>query len=249
MPSDPPRVRGARLTFHGPLSEERATRLTRELAAAKPATILDIGCGWGELMLRILAEVPEATGIGVDTDGEDIRRARASAAGRGLDGRVTFIEGPAEDHLSSADLILNVGASHALGTITNALTRIREHVNPGGRVLLGAEYWDRPPTPAELASMWPGITADAHTDLATLADQTIAAGLRPLRIQTATRGEWEEFESGYALDREEWLLASPDHPQAGEVRAQLDQIRSIWLRGHRDVFGFAYLILGVPAAG
>jgi hypothetical protein len=80
----------------------------------------------------------------------------------------------------------------------------------------------------------------------TLADQTIAAGFGLLRIQTATREEWEEFESGYALDREEWLLAHPAHPRAGEVRADLDRIRAIWLRGHRDVFGFAYLILGVP---
>ena len=38
----------------------------------------------------------------------------------------------------------------------------------------------------------------------------------------------------------------PGHPRAGEIRAELDRIRNIWLRGHRDVFGFAYLTLGVP---
>jgi len=112
-------------------------------------------------------------------------------------------------------------------------------------VLFGAEYWERPPAEAELANMWPGITADDCTDLATLADRAVAAGFGPLRIQTATRGEWEEFESGFALEREEWLLANPGHPQAGEVRAGLDTTRNIWLRGHRDVFGFAYLTLGV----
>jgi hypothetical protein len=31
-----------------------------------------------------------------------------------------------------------------------------------------------------------------------------------------------------------------------EVRAELDKTRNIWLRGHRDIFGFAYLTLGVP---
>jgi SAM-dependent methyltransferase len=249
MTADPSRagVR-SRLTFHGPLSEERAARLTGELAAGTPATVLDIGCGWGELMLRILAAVPDASGTGVDIDGEDISRARGNAAERGLDGRATFAEGPAKEHLAgaSADLILNVGAYHALGTIPEALAEIRERVNPGGRVLFGAEYWERPPTEAELANMWPGITADDCTDLATLAERTIAAGFGPLRIQTATRGEWEEFESGLALDREEWLLANSGHPQAGQVRAELDKARNIWLRGHRDVFGFAYLTLGVP---
>ena len=139
MTAVPPRA-GARfrLTFHGPLSEERAVRFVGELAARTPATVLDIGCGWGELMLRILAAVPDASGTGVDIDGEDIRRARDDATARGLDGRATFVQ-PAKERLASAsgraDLILNVGAYHALGTIPEALAEIRERVNPGGRVL------------------------------------------------------------------------------------------------------------------
>jgi hypothetical protein len=71
-------------------------------------------------------------------------------------------------------------------------------------------------------------------------------GLRAASDRDRHRGEWEEFESGLALDREEWLLANSGHPQAGQVRAELDKARNIWLRGHRDVFGFAYLTLGVP---
>jgi hypothetical protein len=39
----------------------------------------------------------------------------------------------------------------------------------------------------------------------------------------------------------------PDHSEADEVRSKVDKHRDIWLRGHRDVMGFAYLILGVPA--
>jgi hypothetical protein len=44
----------------------------------------------------------------------------------------------------------------------------------------------------------------------------------------------------------ELLLANGDHPDAGQIRAGLDRHRSTWLRGHRDVLGFAYLTLGVP---
>ncbi len=49
--------------FHGPMSEDRAARLVERLARTSPATVLDIGCGWGGLMLRILAAVPGATGV------------------------------------------------------------------------------------------------------------------------------------------------------------------------------------------
>ena len=41
------------------------------------------------------------------------------------------------------------------------------------------------------------------------------------------------------------MLANVDHPDADEVRTKLDTQRNIWLRGHRDVMGFAYLTLGV----
>ena len=67
---------------------------------------------------HFLAAVPDASGTGVDIDGEDIRRARDNATARGLDGRAAFVEGPAQEHLASAsgraDLILNIGAYHAL---------------------------------------------------------------------------------------------------------------------------------------
>lgn len=243
----PPAIGSASgLSFASPLSAERAARLTAELAGARPGTVLDLGCGWGELMLRIVAATPGARGTGIDNYGPDIERGQANAAARGLADRITFIEGPAAEHIKeTADLVLSIGAWHAVGTLPEALVKLRPLVNPGGRLLFAAEFWERPPTDAELAQMWPGSTADDCTDIGSLVDLAVVAGFRPLRIESVTRGEWEEFESGHAADRERWLLAHPGHPQADEVRAQLDGARSIWLRGHRDIFGFAYLTLGV----
>src|SRR4029077_1241411 len=78
----PPRL--TRSTFHGPLSEARAARIVARLTGTGPRTVLDIGCGWGELMLRILAAAPGATGLGLDTDEGDLARGRDSARARGL---------------------------------------------------------------------------------------------------------------------------------------------------------------------
>ena len=75
---------GKRLTFHGPLSAERANRLAADLAATGPATVVDYGCGWGELLLRVLAAAPQATGVGIDIQGADLARARESAEKRDL---------------------------------------------------------------------------------------------------------------------------------------------------------------------
>jgi predicted O-methyltransferase YrrM len=237
---------GARLTFHGPLSAERANRLAADLAASSPASVVEYGCGWGDFLLRVLEAAPDASGVGLDINGRDIARARENAEKRGLSGRVSFIEGPAAEHASPADVVICSGASQAFGTIPEALHALRPMVNPGGLLLFCDGIWDRTPTDEQLANMWQGMTRADFLHLSDLVDVAVAEGFRPLRIETATRGEWEEFESGYAAGPEAWLLANGNHPEAGEVRAKLDAHRSIWLRGHRDALGFAYLTLGVP---
>jgi hypothetical protein len=101
-------------------------------------------------------------------------------------------------------------------------------------VLLGECFWEHPPTPAEIAAMWPGITADDHYDLGRLVDLAISAGFRP---------DWDDFESGVGADVEVWLAGHPDHPQAAETRKKADDRLSVWLRGSRACFGLAYLTL------
>jgi SAM-dependent methyltransferase len=244
----PPRF--TRLAFHGPLSEPRAARLVGRLAGTRPATVLDLGCGWGELLLRILEAVPGAVGTGIDLSADDLGRGEGNALTRGLDGRVSFIEESAVGTARGpADLVLCVGSSHALSEAKppqhtiDALHALRRLVNPGGRVLLGECFWEHPPTPAEIAAMWPGITAEDHYDLAALVDLAISAGFRPEWIETASLEEWDDFESGVGADVEEWLAGHRDHPQAGETRKKADDRLSVWLRGSRGCLGLAYLTL------
>jgi SAM-dependent methyltransferase len=248
----PPRL--TRLTFHGPLSEARAARLVARLAEAAPGTVLDIGCGWGELMLRVLDAVPGATGTGIDLNTEDLARGRANAEARGLQERVDFIEESAQGtDRALADLVICLSASHALSAAeppehtADALRALRRLVTPGGRVLLAEGYWQRTPAPAELAAMWPDASAGELLDLPALVDTAVAAGFRPVWTETATTEEWDDFESGYQSDVEEWLATHPGHPLAAETRTRVDEHRAAWLRGYRDVLGIAYLTL-VPVA-
>ncbi|MFC9681926.1 SAM-dependent methyltransferase [Streptomyces sp. NPDC056948] len=246
MTTTPPRH--TRLTFHGPLSEARADRLISRLTRNTPTTVLDIGCGWAELMLRVLTAAPDATGTGIDIDTEALARARQAATARGRADRVRFIEGSAtETTHEPADLVLCLGASQALGDrLPEALKELRLRVADGGRVLLGEGFWQRTPTPAELSGMWPDAAVTDHHDLATLVDLAIEAGFRPEWTETASLDEWEEFESAYLADVEVWLAGHPGHPLAAETRERADLHRARWLT-YRGVLGLAYLTL-VPTA-
>lgn len=237
-----------RLTFHGPLSETRAGALVQRLTRHRPTTVLDIGCGSGELMLRVLTAAPEATGTGIDLNADDLARGRKAAADRGLASRARFLEESATGTPHGpADLVLCVGSSQALADrLPEALGELRRLVGDRGRVLLGEGFWQRTPTPDELSRMWPDASATDHPDLATLVDLAVAAGFRPEWTETASLDEWEEFESGYLADTEVWLAEHPDHPLAAETRERADRHRARWL-AYRGVLGLAYLTL-VPVA-
>jgi SAM-dependent methyltransferase len=228
------------LDFNAPLSGRRADAIARALAEAEPDTIVDLGCGWGELLLRTLAAAPRAAGRGIDTDPAVLERARGNAVARGLADRVAFVEGPAPREHETADLAICVGADHAYGSQAEALAVLHDLVRQGGQLLFGSGFWEREPSREQAAAV--GLEPGSLADLAGLVDLAVAAGFRPLFIQTASRDEWERFESGFLADWERRLLQA-DEP---ELRAKADAHRSGWLRGYRDVLGFAYLTLGRP---
>jgi len=60
---------------------------------ARPYRVLDLGTGTGCLLLALLSELPQATGIGVDVAWGAALTARRNAARLGLGGRARFVAG------------------------------------------------------------------------------------------------------------------------------------------------------------
>ncbi|KAG6014090.1 hypothetical protein E4U54_005862 [Claviceps lovelessii] len=60
-------------------------------------SVLDLGSGSGERLMQVLERYPNSTAIGVDIAGPAIEVARAEAARRGYNGRITFAEGDARE--------------------------------------------------------------------------------------------------------------------------------------------------------
>jgi precorrin-6B methylase 2 len=79
----------SRMKWNTPLSEDHAAILLDRLGVTGGDEVLDLGCGWGELLLRAVANSPAARGTGVDSDPWAIQRGRDAAAKRGLSRLVT----------------------------------------------------------------------------------------------------------------------------------------------------------------
>ncbi len=231
------------LSFNSPLSDETAATLISGLGDVGTATVVDIGCGWAELLLRILAANPRATGIGYDTNGQALAHGRANASARGLAERADLIEGDAATTFTGrADVLVSIGASQVWGDNAAALAALRGHLPTGGQLIYGDGFWRQPPTPAALAAL--GATPEELTDLNGLTDAAVAAGFRPYAVIEATQSEWDLFESGYSRGYERWLVAhdESDADFAG-LRDEADAHRRGYLHGYRGVLGLAYLHL------
>jgi SAM-dependent methyltransferase len=242
----------ASLTWLTPLSEERAAGLVEFVADPEPADVLDLGCGWGELLLRVLAAAPRAHGRGVDSAAPSIARAVEQARVRGLAARATFEATPVRDaDLRPADAVICVGASQIWGPPVEeaqpldyaaALHALRDLVRPGGRLVYGEAIWSAPPHPAATAPL--SGRDDEFVTLDALVELTREAGFEMLRADRADLDEWDDFEAGFRDRFTRWLEThGHDHPAAPEIRRRHEQQRAAYEEGYRGVLGMAYLCL------
>jgi len=237
--SDLDAARYAKMRWNTPLSEEHAALLLERLALSAAEHVLDLGCGWGELLLRAIEGAgAETRGIGVDTDVHALTRGQALAVDRGLEGRVTFREGEAARWKEPADRVLCIGAAHAWGGTESALDGLLDVVAPRGRLLFGDGCWERPPTPAA-ASLFEGEVLS----LEAVAEHARAAGWRVLHLSTADQREWDDFEATWRAGREQWLSDNPADERAADVSRELDQQLRDYVTVYRGVLGFGYLVL------
>jgi SAM-dependent methyltransferase len=243
------------LAFLSPLSDRRADGLTQFLAGGEPRVVLDVGCGWAELLMRTLSALPDSLGIGVDRDTDAIEHGKVLAADRGLGDRLTLIAGNASvEAPQDADAVICVGASQIWdptfgdGPITEpldyhrALTAIRGLVPRGGRVVYGEAIWSTTPTAEAIAPLAGRL--DEFVSLPALVEIAIGCGFVPMAFHEADLDEWDTFESGVSACYARWLVEhDPQDAEFDEVRQRAERQRAAYLHGYRGVLGMAYLEL------
>lgn len=240
------------LTFMSPLSATRADGLADFLAGIGAGTVLDIGCGWAELLLRTLERSPDLRGVGVDSDARSVSHGQALARQRGLDDRVELRAGEAPQALPDrAGAAICIGASQVFGPPVEAhqpldyaaaLHAVRRLLPTGGRAVFADGIWSTEPTPAAAAPLAGRL--DEFVRLGALAEIAVEEGFMPVSVAEAGQAEWDEFESGFSACYARWLAEHPfDHPDAAEVRARAAAQRAAYFDGYRGTLGMAYLCL------
>ncbi|MGW7349846.1 SAM-dependent methyltransferase [Streptomyces sp. NPDC054784] len=225
-----------------PLGDDSVRALLDRASPDGPGRVLDLGCGTGVWLTRALAARPGLRADGVDHDPGSVAAATRAADAAGLGDRVAFHTGDAAAARFPYrhDLVLCVGATHAFGGLLPTLRAAREHLAPGGAVLVGDGFWERPPGRATLDA---GFAADEYDDLATTVDRVVAEGWLPVHGHVSTLREWDDYEWSWTGALTRWALDRPAHPDHDEVLRAATGHRDAWLHGYRGTLGFVTLLL------
>jgi trans-aconitate methyltransferase len=62
-------------------------------------------------------------------------------------------------------------------------------------------------------------------------------------VDVSDAAEWDNYEWSWIGSLTEWAVDNPGHPDAAEALTVAHEHRDQWLRGYRNVLGFATLVL------
>jgi len=123
-------------------SERMCEIVVGELPAGCPLRVLDLGCGTGSLVFRLLDALPQVEVTGIDVSAANIqaaeaRRPRASGASRAHFAQADYMQYAT----APLDAIVSDGVLHLIGGDTSALfSKLARDLAQGGRLIVDMPY-------------------------------------------------------------------------------------------------------------
>jgi SAM-dependent methyltransferase len=233
--------------FCNPISAEKIDELVGLLRLPPRPRVLEIACGKGELLCRIV-ERWDARGVGVELYPGWVAEARAKADERGLRERIEIVEGDGarfEAPLESFGATICLGASWIFGGHAGTISALARWTEPGGIIVVGEPFWKRDPSPEHLRA------ARLERDSMGTHLGNIEAGAREgvlfLHAIVSSPDDWDRYEGYHRYAAEMYAAENPGDPDLKELLAVTRRYREdAYLRWGREEMGWAVYLFRKP---
>jgi SAM-dependent methyltransferase len=232
--------------FCNPIAPGKFERMLDLLALGADAQVLDLGCGRGELALRVIERL-RCRVSAIDFSAPMLDAARERAARSGVLDRVRFVEADIAEFApepESFDLAAMLGGGGIAGGIAAICARLAGWTQRGGYVLIGEGYWQKVPSAEYLAHL--EATEEEFRDHRGNVQAGIDAGLVPLHACVASADEWDEYEWKYSASIERYAIEQADDPDVPAMLERIRRWRDGYLRWGRDTLGFGLYLFHRP---
>ncbi len=239
-------------TYCNPIAAQKVDELIRILDLQPNDRILDIACGFGQLLIT-LASKHEIQGIGVDASPYAIKAAHHRKQAHVPHADITFIHERGENyHLPSAndtdqntdprfDVVMCIGASWIWHGYEGTINALKNFCKPDGLIVIGQPHWITEPSTAYLESQ--DFTRDEFHTLHENTTIAKANGLDLIYLTVSTQQDWDQYESLQVAALDRFARAEPNHPDLNEISQKVKQGYEDYLHWGRNTFGFATYIL------
>jgi SAM-dependent methyltransferase len=232
--------------YCNPIAAAKIERILDLVALSAGAQALDLGCGRGELALRLIQRFGCVV-TGVDRSSAMLDAARDRAQRRGVLDRLRIIETDIASFAPESetfDLTAMLGGGGIAGGFAGICATLARWTRHGGHVLIGDGYWAKPPATEYLAHLDSG--EGEFRDHRGNVQAGMDAGLIALHASVASADEWDEYEWKYARSVERYAIERPDDPDVPAMLERIRRWRDGYLRWGRDTLGFGLYLFRRP---
>lgn len=232
--------------FCSPLNSDNLNKLIDILPLDENSKVIDIGCGKGEILLRLIEKF-KLKAIGVDLCKEWLEIARENEAKRINSNKLELIELDINNYTyepNSCDLVICNTAIHSFGTYEKALEELKKFAKPNSLLFIGHPYWKKEPNTEYLEFFGSPLDCyHSHFENVEVAEKDYDLNL--LYSFTASDNDWDYYEGLYKFTMEQYIFENPNAPDSEKFKERIRTWHKFYLKYGRDTLGLGFYLFRI----